>query len=56
MKWFSTFDTDGIGGIDINEFKSGFRKIDDLGLVDDVSGASLVAALRSYVAHSNFAL
>ena len=56
MNWFSTFDTDGVGGIDLGEFKTGFRKIEDSGLVDDVSGASLVGAIKSYVAHSNFAL
>ena len=52
MNWFSTFDTDGVGGIDIEEFKSGFRKIDNTGLVEDVSGASLIGAIKSYVSVS----
>ncbi len=54
MHWFSTFDTDGVGGIDIEEFKSGFRKIENTGLVEDVSGASLIGAIKSYVSVSNY--
>lgn len=28
MKWFAKFDVDGVGGVDINEFKAGFRSIE----------------------------
>jgi hypothetical protein len=56
MKWFSKFDQDGVGGIDINEFKKGFRTIESTGLVDSDTGANIVSAIKSYVAHANFAL
>lgn len=56
MKWFAKFDVDGVGGVDINEFKAGFRSIESTGLVDDDSGANIVSAIKGYVARSNFAL
>jgi hypothetical protein len=57
MKWFAKFDTDGVGGIDIHEFKNGFRKIETTGLVDKFTGSDdITKAIKSYVARSNFAL
>jgi chemotaxis protein histidine kinase CheA len=56
MTWFSKFDQDGVGGISMAEFKDGFRNIEKTGLVDASSGTSIVSAIKSYVAHSNFAL
>ena len=56
MQWFSKFDIDGVGGVAIEEFKAGFRSIDKLGLVDKLTATNVVTAIKSYVAHSNFAL
>ena len=57
MQWFSKFDTDGVGGVSIDEFKIGFRNIETTGLVDKTSGGNnIVSAIKSFVAHSNFAL
>uniref|UniRef100_A0A7S2ST25 EF-hand domain-containing protein n=2 Tax=Rhizochromulina marina TaxID=1034831 RepID=A0A7S2ST25_9STRA len=58
MKWFSAFDTDGIGGVSMEEFKQGIRNLQSNGLAAGagVTVPGVIDALKTYSASSSFAL
>jgi len=55
-QWLSKFDVDGAAGVSLDEFKAGSRGIGKLGLVDKLIATSMLTAIKSYAAHSSFAL